>query len=277
VNARPGQVTHDIVLRLLDHQIVGPDDELLGNVDDLELVNEGGEWLVTGLMVGPAALSQRMPGRLGAWLYAAWRRMHPAEDPAPTVVPIENVVAVDSAVHVDEAAARALAGGFGFELWLREHVVSRLPGALGEDDQRGGDSETSARRARRRADEPIAPTRAPRSGSRGVSSVIGRTVVDAEGHAVGRVGELRCVGRPPNSRQVPLRVRLVLYTRHLTGSELGYSIDSRQGPRLVRRIVRTWQQHDRLVDVDDVADLETVEGDLRLLPSASPRHPHEEA
>jgi N-acetyl-anhydromuramyl-L-alanine amidase AmpD len=76
---------------------------------------------------------------------------------------------------------------------------------------------------------------------------------------------------------VPLRVRLVLYTRHLTGSELGYSIDSRQGPRLVRRIVRTWQQHDRLVDVDDVADLETVEGDLRLLPSASPRHPHEEA
>lgn len=266
-----------MVLRLLDHQIVGPDGTLLGNVDDLELVNEGDEWVIPGLMVGPAALSQRMPGLLGEWLYAVWHRMHPADDPAATVVPFENVVAIDSAVHVDEAAARALAGGFGLELWLREFVVSRLPGALGEDDQRRGDSDAGARRVGRRAEEPIAPARAPTSGSRGVSSVIGRTVVDAEGRAVGRVSELRCMGRPHDERQAPLRVRLVLYSPHLMGSELGYSVDRRQGPALVRRIVRTWQQHDRLVDVADVAGLDSVDGDLRLWPSASPRHPHDEA
>lgn len=276
MNARPGQQRHDVVLRLLDHQIVGPDGALLGNVDDLELVLEGEDWVVSGLMVGPAALSQRLPGRLGDWLYAVWRRLHPAEDPAVTVVPLEHVVSVDSAVHVGEAAARALSLSFGMELWLRQHVVSRIPGALGEDDQRGPDPRTSARRAGRQGEAPIAPARAPRPGARGVSSVIGRRVVDVDGRAVGTVSELVCVGRPRDEPQAPLRVRFVLYSRHLLASELGYGVDPGQGPSLVRRVVRLWQQHDRLVDVADVAGLETVQGDLRLRSTASPRHPHEQ-
>lgn len=266
---------HDVVLRLLDHQVVGPDGSLLGNVDDLELVKQGQGWLVTGLMVGPAALSQRLPGRLGDWLYAAWRRMHPAEDPAPVVVPIENVVLIDSAVHVDEPAAHALTLTFGLELWLREHVVGRLPGAREAGGRKPSGGPVPRERERARGDLPPRPARAPLDDARGLSSVLGRPVEDAEGRPVGRVSELRCSGGPRGGRQVPLQVESVVYGPHLAASELGYSVDRAQGPALVRRVVRLWQRRDRLVDVARLDGLDDLDGPVRLLPSARPRHPHE--
>ena len=275
MNAQARGETHDVVLRLLDHQLVGPDGTLLGNVDDIELVERGGRWLVTGLMVGPAALSQRMPGRVGDWLYAVWRRLHPAEHPAPVVVPIEHVVRIDSAVHVDEPAAHALTLTFGLELWLREHVIGRLPGAreAGSDGPRrrraGSGSED------RRDGLPPRPARAPLDGGRGLSSLIGRTVLDGHGEQQGRLSELRCSGRSRDDRREPLQVESVVYTPHLLASELGYSVDREQGPALVRRIVRTWQRRDRVVDVAQLEGLDDVDGDLRLREAARPRHPHD--
>lgn len=54
--ARP--MSQRVVLRILDHQVVGPEGELLGNVDDLELVVSHDGWTITALQVGPAALGQ---------------------------------------------------------------------------------------------------------------------------------------------------------------------------------------------------------------------------
>jgi hypothetical protein len=101
-------------------------------------------------------------------------------------------------------------------------------------------------------------------------------VLDAAGERTGRVSEVRCSGRPRGEQQSPLRVERILYTPHLAGSELGYSVDRDQGPALVRRFVRTWQQRDRIVDVADVEGLDELKGDLRLTTSARPRHPHDD-
>jgi len=266
---------HDVVLRLLDHQIMSPEGGLLGNVDDLELVARGRDWLVTGLMVGPAALSQRLPGLLGDWVYAVWYRLHPAEDPATVVVPIEHVTRIDSAVHLDSAAAQALSQSFGLEVWLRAHVVSRLPGATGDAQGEHGAVPAHGRRVGRRAVPAPDPARAPLEGASAVSSLVGRSVLSVEGARVGLVSELRCEGAPHDVRQVPLRVASVVYSPHLAGSQLGYSIDRSQGPALVRHVVRLWQRRDRIVLVEQMAGLEAEDGDLRLLPGARPRHPHD--
>ncbi len=270
-----GSSEHDVVLRLLDHQIVGPSGMLLGNVDDLELVGDEGGWFVTGLMVGPAALSQRLPGLLGHWVYAVWHRLHPAEDPAPVVIPIDHVTAIGSAVHVDLAAAQALSNTFGVEIWLRRHVISRLPGAIGDADDPRSETADRARRVGSRPESLPLPARAPLDGARGVSTVVGRTVVAPDGTRAGRVSEVRCLGARSNGRQERLRARWILYTPHLTGAKLGYSVDREQGPALVRRIVRTWQRHDRIVDAELVEGLNELEGDLTVRPEARPRHPHD--
>jgi hypothetical protein len=109
----------------------------------------------------------------------------------------------------------------------------------------------------------------------GVSTVIGRDVLSADGVRAGRVSELRCLGAPHDERQEPMRVVLVLYTPHPAGSALGYSVDQDQGLALVRRVVRLWQRHDRAVGVDQVRGLDAVSGELRLSASARHRHPHD--
>ena len=269
---------HDAVLRLLDHQIVGPDGALLGNVDDLELVSDDAGWLVTGLMVGPAALSQRLPGPLGRWVYAVWRRLHPASDPTPVVLPLAHVTSIGSAIEVNLAAAQALSSTFGLELWLREHVISRLPGATGDTgdtEQQQVMSKHSPSTAETVAGALPLPVRAPLEGARGLSFLIGRAVLAPDGTLVGRVSEVRCVSHPPGHRLDALRARWVVYTRHLAGSQLGYSMNRTQGPALVRRLVRMWQQHDRVVEIEHVIGIETTQGDLQLDQTAAPRHPHD--
>ncbi|WP_330473726.1 hypothetical protein [Terrabacter sp. C0L_2] len=263
----------DVVLRLLDHQIVGPDQQLLGNVDDLEVVGGGTQWSVTGIMVGPAALSGRLPGLLGEWVYAVWHRLHPAADPLPVVIPIEHVTSIDSAVHVDPAAAQALTSSFGLEWWLREHVVSRLPWATsGADDLTLSGSPSSPTQT---GSGPQPPARVPLRGARGISSILGRDVLTPDGRRAGRVSELRCLGAPREGPQRALQVRWVIFTRHLAASQLGYSVDRRQGPWLVRRLVRAWQQHDRLVEVEHLAGLDAPDDNLTLRSSARARHPHD--
>src|ERR1044072_953345 len=87
-------------LRILDHRVVGPDGELLGNVDDLELVVSHDGWNVTALQVGPAALGRRLPGALGRWTVAIWRRLQKGPEPHAARVGIEDVRDIDSTITV---------------------------------------------------------------------------------------------------------------------------------------------------------------------------------
>lgn len=119
---------YDAALHLLDRQLVDPDGRLVGNVDDLELTTRpDGRLAVTAVLTGPGALGPRLGGRLGHWTTAVWRRLHDDETPRPGRVLISDVVRVDSAVHLARRR-RDLATG-GFERWVGDHVIARLPGA----------------------------------------------------------------------------------------------------------------------------------------------------
>ncbi|MGW5240727.1 PRC-barrel domain-containing protein [Monashia sp. NPDC004114] len=269
--SRPNSVRLDVMLRLLDHQIVGPDDELLGNVDDVEMLDTGAGLFVTGIAIGPASLAQRLPGRIGDWLYAIWRRLHPDPDPQPLVVPIERVTRIDSAVEVDQYAARILGEAFGLEVWLRKYVVSRIPGAKG-----GGDDREAAQRA---PDDARAPgpgaTRDPLPGACFASAFVGREVVDESTHdQVGKLCEIHTAAGPLDAPQTPMQVTHLQYGQHLRGSELGYNADSKQGPWVVASLVRHWQRGNRVVPATLVRDLGGPDRPVVVSSTAHLRHPY---
>jgi sporulation protein YlmC with PRC-barrel domain len=129
--AVPGR-RYDAALHLLDRQVIDPDGRFVANVDDLEVVErEDGRIEITAVLTGPGALGPRLGGRLGEWVGAVWRRLHPAEDLDTGRIPMSDVVRVDSAVHVGRR--RHDLGVDGFERWVRAHVVDRLPGATGDE------------------------------------------------------------------------------------------------------------------------------------------------
>ena len=276
----------DVALRLLDHQIVGPEGELLGNVDDIELLETAAGLLVTGIAVGPGALAQRLPGRVGDWLYAIWHRLHPASDPRPIVVPVEHITRLGSAVEVDEHAAEALAEAFGLEMWLRTYVIARIPGAKGGGDQRAGSGPAphDATPARGKGSAYEGPSSdegrtvgedwQPRPNARFLSTLLGRPVVDGSDHEMGRVCELYCQARPLDGPQSPMRVTHLEYGRHQRGSELGYTSDPEQGPWVLAQILRGWQRHNRVVPVTSIERLSDPEGPLVVRDTSSLPHPH---
>ena len=79
-------------LRLLDHQLLGQEQEMLGNVDDVALEDRDGRLVAVGLLRGPGAWAHRQPGALGRWGRAVWRRLDPREDPRPLVLPLDHVL-----------------------------------------------------------------------------------------------------------------------------------------------------------------------------------------
>jgi sporulation protein YlmC with PRC-barrel domain len=263
---------HRVALRILDHQVVGPDDELLGNVDDLELVISQDGWSVTALQVGPAALGQRLPGRLGRWTVAIWQRLRPDPDPRATRVPVADVREIGSAITVSETAARSLAASFGLELWLREFVVSRIPGAKGGGDERAeGDhaDDVGVRKPRPAAAEP-----GPGSRTGSVSDVMGARVFAHDGSELGVVHELLCAEPDPGRDRDHLRVTHVQYGPHRAGSELGYDSDARQGPLVVGAVVRWWQRGQRVAPLEDIVDVDVEAGTLQVRSHTRHVHPH---
>lgn len=230
-------------LRLLDHQIMGPEGELLGNVDNLLMEEVDGHWFVASLMTGPAAAAQRQGGRMGRWVEAIWRRMHPDADPVPVAVPLRHVTKVDSAVHVDESAARALAQTQGIELWLRENVISRLPGGLAGDDDDRGPVATHRRRH---------PGFEPDPGARPIGHLLGAEVRDSEDTSLGRVIELTATTDDDGTEALGrLRLDALICSTSRIGGELGYTLTP-EGPWVVRRLVQALHRGDRLVHVDDL-------------------------
>jgi sporulation protein YlmC with PRC-barrel domain len=257
-----------LVLRLLDHQIVGPDGDLLGNVDDLQLERRGTEVLVAGLLSGPVGLSGRQGGRAGDWLLGVWTRLHPDREPRPVVIPLSHVTELGSAVRVGRVAADALAASAGLELWLRQKVVSRLPGALGEPDQQADARSARTRRERHPEFE------ATGAGGR-LSGLLGHPVVDATGRAVGRIVEVRALPFERSGLELGrLRLVDVVCSGSRVGEELGYTLEP-QGPWILSRLMRWLHRHDVRIPMEDLLDLSPDVEHWRLRAEAVPRHPHE--
>jgi sporulation protein YlmC with PRC-barrel domain len=255
----------DVVLRVLDHQVVGPEKELVGNIDDLELTPAGEPLAVTGFAVGPGGLSQRLPGRLGSWVGAVWRRLSADSDPQPVVVPVGHITAIGSAITVDDRSTRALAESFGLEHWLRRFVISRIPGAKGgsepERQEGGGPMRPS------NVLEP--PTRPPQPGCRWVSTLLRAPVVDDTGHRLGNLIELRCT-----SASEPWRVTHIQCTQSVLGTELGYHADPDLGPALLQRFFRRIQRHDLLIPVTEVTEIRPDPTRIIVATRDDRRHPH---
>jgi sporulation protein YlmC with PRC-barrel domain len=119
---------YDAALHLLDRQLVDPDGRLVAKVDELELTDLGdGRLTITAVLSGPGALGPRLRGRAGQLVVAVWCRLHPAQHPEPARIPFRHVVRIDSAVHL--SLRRREMAVDGFEDWIRDHVIGRLPGA----------------------------------------------------------------------------------------------------------------------------------------------------
>ena len=279
---------HRVVLRLLDHQVVGPDGELVGNVDDVELAISEDGWFVTALLVGPAALGGRLPGKLGRWTVAIWLRLQTSPDPRPARVPLAEVRDIGSAITVSGRASELLGRSFGLEGWLRRYVVTRIPGATGGGDERagGGGHERSGVARQEGADDagrvgttdlegqPLAPVVArSRPQTHSAAAVIAARVLGRDGAELGRVLELVCLEPARGAPRDHLRVTHVQYGRHRSWSRLGYESDPRQGPLLVGAVVRRWQRGHRIAPVEDV-ELDLRSGTLTVASPASQVHPH---
>jgi len=94
--------TIDGALHLLDRQLLDAEGRMLGKVDDVELTERAGALLVTGVLAGPAALLERLGGRLGDATVEKWRELKASEPhrTRPWRIDIGDVDRLDSAVHL---------------------------------------------------------------------------------------------------------------------------------------------------------------------------------
>jgi hypothetical protein len=116
-----------LVRDLLDAQLVAADERMIGRVDGVLLeVRDGRPPRVAAMEVGALTLARRLHPRLGRWLrYLALRWMPVSWRPVRLPVTLFRDIGVDIELGVDESTERRL---LRLELWLRRHVVERLPG-----------------------------------------------------------------------------------------------------------------------------------------------------
>lgn len=252
--------TVDVGLRILDHQLVGGRDQLLGNVDNLEIRDTDSGLLVTGLVVGPGGLAARWPGgrrhwpprreagHVGRWVAGIWRRLSPASDPQPLVLPMTEVECLGSGIQVTEWGARVLASSAGLEVWLRRHVVGRLPGAKTGEDRLEGEP----------VGEPVpqGPLGLHPDG-RLITELLGAAAQTPEGRSLGVVLDVGCEAFERSEGFVGrLRVTSLLCGTRQTGARLGYAEEPHMGPWLLARLVRRLHRSDRRVPVDAVTSID---------------------
>ncbi len=99
----------------------------MGKVDDVELSTPSDAApVVTALLLGPAAYGRRLGGRIGEWILSAGAKL--AETDEPIRIPMELVAEIGVSVRLS-VSVESLARATRVEDWLRDHVVSRIPGA----------------------------------------------------------------------------------------------------------------------------------------------------
>jgi len=112
---------------LLDRQIVDRDGEPVGKVDDVELTHSpDGSLHVTALLLGQEVLGERIGGRLGRTIAAAARRLSGEGGRPPQRIPMELIADIDNTVTL--SVKRELLPDPPLEAWLRDHLITRIPG-----------------------------------------------------------------------------------------------------------------------------------------------------
>ncbi len=116
----------DAGLELLDRQVLDCDGRPVGKVDDLELVMDAkGAPVLGALRIGPQALGMRIGGLVGRAMAGIASRL--AGTDQALVVPLEQVDEIGIVVRLSVPVAD-LPGANRLEHWLRDQVVTRIPG-----------------------------------------------------------------------------------------------------------------------------------------------------
>lgn len=116
----------ELVRNVLDKQIHDEAGCRIGKVDGIIVaLRKGRAPRVVGLELGVATLAGRIHAGFGDWLYRLERRWGIANG-EPVRIRFEHVVKTGIDVTVDVAAART--GALKWEDWLRDRIISRIPG-----------------------------------------------------------------------------------------------------------------------------------------------------
>ena len=117
----------DLVRDVLDKQVVDRHSDRMGKVDGLILALEPGQPpRAIALDVGPVTLARRWSERLAAWLGRMLGRVT-GTTAGSTRFEVRLVRDVDVEVQLDVDADDT--GARTVEHWLRDHVISHLPGS----------------------------------------------------------------------------------------------------------------------------------------------------
>jgi sporulation protein YlmC with PRC-barrel domain len=118
----------EAAFELLDRELIDCDGKEAGTVDDVELAwpPGGGPPYVTAILAGPGALARRLGGRLGEWVASVHRRLNP-DDGDPARIPFGVVKRIGSAIEL--SVPRRDLPITRFEDWVRDHIISKIPGA----------------------------------------------------------------------------------------------------------------------------------------------------
>jgi sporulation protein YlmC with PRC-barrel domain len=112
---------------LLDRQIVDTDGEPVGKADDVELTpDENGVPRVTALLLGQQVLGDRIGGTVGRWISTTARRLSGPDRP-PMRIDYSLVESVGGSINL--SVKRELLRDPPLEVWLRDHLINRIPGA----------------------------------------------------------------------------------------------------------------------------------------------------
>jgi hypothetical protein len=117
-------------LDLLDRQLVDRNGRLAGKVDDVEFaVDDDSDALprVDALLSGLGALANQLGGDLGRWLTSIERRLALRRDRAPSRIDFGAVKSIGSSIEL--AADREELDGNRAERWVRDVLISKIPGA----------------------------------------------------------------------------------------------------------------------------------------------------
>jgi hypothetical protein len=121
-------------LHLLDRQLIARDGRFGGNVDDLELVETSeGDCYVSAIISGPGALWYRLGRRrLGTWLRTRLAGSF-GDSPDPDRLPVGRISDIGSAVRI--SAEQGDLGSAAVETWVRDHIISHIPGSRHDADE----------------------------------------------------------------------------------------------------------------------------------------------
>lgn len=101
---------YDACLHLLDRQVIDVDGRLVGKVDDIELIEDAGALVPTGLLVGLGALLPRFGSTFGPWLEDRYDQLSIAHATrrAPSVIDVDLVAEVGSGITLTAPRAGLL-------------------------------------------------------------------------------------------------------------------------------------------------------------------------